>query len=388
MNDKKNFQNKKEIKTILTYRNQKKNLENINVDKKFETITTKSLSINTFSPIESYYSSKVQPKFRNKSVNNYNIITFSKDTFNERNTNNTKGNFNFYHFKKVKSQEDFAISNTNFVLLSNKKNDKPNKINENDLNKDVKITLNKYILNDLNNSENTFNQLGKQYEIIDDEIPITILDNVNETNNLKIDYPRHNKNINTFNHDNEYSNSQTKSNTIRNSFIQKMKSENIINNINNFNNINNNINKINNNNKNIKKEILSEEIKNHYFTSPMKFNEKQKKTFYSFFRKFDMKTKIKLPNFSLITNIKKEEDKNLKSVNKKNVKIIKRNNRGKLTKSMNNSLGTFNNIKIIDCKDLYKIQRGQYDINNYSDKNPNKFFQQSEIYYKLTHLKK
>ena len=89
-----------------------------------------------------------------------------------------------------------------------------------------------------------------------------------------------------------------------------------------------------------------------------------------------MKTKIKLPNFSLITNIKKEEDKNLKSVNKKNVKIIKRNNRGKLTKSMNNSVRSFNNIKIIDSKDLYKIQRGQYDINNYSYKNPNKFFQQ------------
>ena len=35
-----------------------------------------------------------------------------------------------------------------------------------------------------------------------------------------------------------------------------------------------------------------------------------------------------------------------------------------------------------------KYKRGQYDINNYSDKNPNKFFQQSEIYYKLTHLKK
>ncbi len=102
----------------------------------------------------------------------------------------------------------------------------------------------------------------------------------------------------------------------RNSFIQKMKSENIINNINNSNN-------------NIKKEILNEEIKNHYFTSPMKFNEKQKKTLHSFFRKFDMKNKIKLPNFSLITNNKKEEDKNLKSVNKKNIKIIKRNNRGK-----------------------------------------------------------
>ena len=101
-----------------------------------------------------------------------------------------------------------------------------------------------------------------------------------------------------------------------------------------------------------------------------------------------MKTKIKLPNFSWITN-KKEEEKNLKSIlNKKNIKIIRRNNRGKLTKSMNNSVRSFNNIKIIDSKDLYKIQRGQYDINNYSDKNPNKFFLQSEIYYKLTHLKK
>ena len=139
--------------------------------------------------------------------------------------------------------------------------------------------------------------------------------------------------------------------------------------------------------KNIKRELLREEIKNNYI-SPMKYNENQKKTIYSFFRKFDMKTKIKLPNFSWITN-KKEEEKNLKSIlNKKNIKIIRRNNRGKLTKSMNNSVRSFNNIKIIDSKDLYKIQRGQYDINNYSDKNPNKFFLQSEIYYKLTHLKK
>ena len=380
MNDKNKFQNKKEIKSILTYRNHNKNLDSIiNVDKKFETLTTKSLSINTFSPIESYYSSKVQPKFRNKSVNNYNIITFSKDTFNEKYMNNNiKGQFNFQHIKKVKSQEDFSISKTNFVLLSNKKNENQKNINENDLNKDVKITLNKYILNDLNKTENNLNQMGKQYEIIDDEIPITILDNVNEINNLKIDYPRQNKNINTFNHDNEYSNSQTKSNTIRNSFIQKMKNEDYV-------------NKFNNNKKmkkNIKRELLSEEVKNHYFTSPKKFNEKQKKTFYNVFRKFEMKTKIKLPNFSWITN-KKEEEKNLKSIlNKKNIKIIRRNNRGKLTKSMNNSVRSFNNIKIIDSKDLYKIQRGQYDINNYSDKNPNKFFLQSEIYYKLTHLKK
>ena len=38
-------------------------------------------------------------------------------------------------------------------------------------------------------------------------------------------------------------------------------------------------------------------------------------------------------------------------------------------------------------KNYIKYKRGQYDINNYSDKNPNKFFQQSEIYYKLTHSK-
>ena len=98
---------------------------------------------------------------------------------------------------------------------------------------------------------------------------------------LQIDYPRNNKNINTFITENENSNTQTKSNTIKCSFIQKLKGE-----------------------KNIKRELLREEIKNNYI-SPMKYNENQKKTIYSFFSKFDMKTKIQLTNFYFILNNKK-----------------------------------------------------------------------------------
>ena len=356
-----------------TYNNKIKTISSEKNHKKYNTL---NLENNIFSPIESYYSSHVQPRFRNTSLNNYNIKTFNRNSSKE----NYKNTFNFntekFHERKGKSQEQYFISNINFVLLSsNKKNKKENKNNnhinngldlDNDnKNKDVKITLNKYILSDLNNSEQNLNYLRKNNENFDYEIPVSVLDNGKEKNLLQIDYPRNNKNINTFITENENSNTQTKSNTIKCSFIQKLKGE-----------------------KNIKRELLSEEVKNHYFTSPKKFNEKQKKTFYNVFRKFEMKTKIKLPNFSWITN-KKEEEKNLKSIlNKKNIKIIRRNNRGKLTKSMNNSVRSFNNIKIIDSKDLYKIQRGQYDINNYSDKNPNKFFLQSEIYYKLTHLKK
>jgi hypothetical protein len=179
---------------------------------------------------------------------------------------------------------------------------------------------------------------------------------------LQIDYPRNNKNINTFITENENSNTQTKSNTIKCSFIQKVKGV-----------------------KNIKRELLREEIKNNYI-SPMKYNENQKKTIYSFFRKFDMKTKIKLPNFSWILNNKKEKEsnKNLKKIPNNKYNIIKRNNN--YLKTENNTVRNNNNIKIIDSKDLYKIQRGENKLDHFS--NSKRYFQQSEIYYKLTHLKK
>ena len=350
-----------------TYNNKIKTISSEKNHKKYNTL---NLENNIFSPIESYYSSHVQPRFRNTSLNNYNIKTFNRNSSKE----NYKNTFNFntekFHERKGKSQEQYFISNINFVLLSsNKKNKKENKNNnhinngldlDNDnKNKDVKITLNKYILSDLNNSEQNLNYLRKNNENCDYEIPVSVLDNGKETNLLQIDYPRNN---NTFITENENSNTQTKSNTIKCSFIQKLKGE-----------------------KNIKRELLREEIKNNYI-SPMKYNENQKKTIYSFFRKFDMKTKIKLPNFSWILNNKKakESNKNLKKIPNNKYNIIKRNNN--YLKTENNTVRNNNNIKIIDSKDLYKIQRGENKLDHFS--NSKRYFQQSEIYYKLTHLKK
>jgi hypothetical protein len=353
-----NYNNK--IKTISSEKNHKK-------------YNTLNLENNIFSPIESYYSSRVQPRFRNTSLNNYNIKTFNRNSSKENYKKTLNFNTEKFHERKGKSQEQYFISNINFVLLSsNKKNKKENKNNnhinngldlDNDnKNKDVKITLNKYILSDLNNSEQNLNYLRKNDENLDYEIPVSVLDNGNEKNLLQIDYPRSNKNINTFITENENSNTQTKSNTIKCSFIQKVKGV-----------------------KNIKRELLREEIKNNYI-SPMKYNENQKKTIYSFFRKFDMKTKIKLPNFSWILNNKKEKEsnKNLKKIPNNKYNIIKRNNN--YLKTENNTVRNNNNIKIIDSKDLYKIQRGENKLDHFS--NSKRYFQQSEIYYKLTHLKK
>ena len=353
-----------------TYNNKIKTISSEKNHKKYNTL---NLENNIFSPIESYYSSRVQPRFRNTSLNNYNIKTFNRNSSKENYKKTLNFNTEKFHERKGKSQEQYFISNINFVLLSsNKKNKKENKNNnhinngldlDNDnKNKDVKITLNKYILSDLNNSEQNLNYLRKNDENLDYEIPVSVLDNGNEKNLLQIDYPRNNKNINTFITENENSNTQTKSNTIKCSFIQKVKGV-----------------------KNIKRELLREEIKNNYI-SPMKYNENQKKTIYSFFRKFDMKTKIKLPNFSWILNNKKEKEsnKNLKKIPNNKYNIIKRNNN--YLKTENNTVRNNNNIKIIDSKDLYKIQRGENKLDHFS--NSKRYFQQSEIYYKLTHLKK
>ena len=353
-----------------TYNNK---IKTISSEKNHKKCNTLNLENNIFSPIESYYSSRVQPRFRNTSLNNYNIKTFNRNSSKENYKKTLNFNTEKFHERKGKSQEQYFISNINFVLLSsNKKNKKENKNNnhinngldlDNDnKNKDVKITLNKYILSDLNNSEQNLNYLRKNDENLDYEIPVSVLDNGNEKNLLQIDYPRSNKNINTFITENENSNTQTKSNTIKCSFIQKVKGV-----------------------KNIKRELLREEIKNNYI-SPMKYNENQKKTIYSFFRKFDMKTKIKLPNFSWILNNKKEKEsnKNLKKIPNNKYNIIKRNNN--YLKTENNTVRNNNNIKIIDSKDLYKIQRGENKLDHFS--NSKRYFQQSEIYYKLTHLKK
>ena len=110
-----------------------------------------------------------------------------------------------------------------------------------------------------------------------------------------------------------------------------------------------------------------------------------------------MKTKIKLPNFSWIMNNNKNENQILKNKtmknSNKNYKIIQKsqnlkNNNKQLFKSFNTSESNIDKIKIINSKDLYKLQRGENYCNSFSNQNTGKFFQQSEIYYRLTHLKK
>ena len=365
-----------EIKSISTFRNKNKHKKRFQID---ESINPDSYSNKTFSPIESYYSCRVSKKYRNISLNSYSIKTFRRDSSNDRETHRNKGiafSLDSLNNFKVKSQNEFSISNVNFVLLSNKKKDKS--FEENNTN-NVKITLNKYILNDLN-IDNSFNQYEKKYEMIDDDIPISVLDK--KKHNLKMDYPRKNKNINIYNSENENSNSQTKTNTFKNSYNTKLQKEN------NNNNNNNNIN--------IKSIILQEEIKKNI--SPRKVEDvKQKKTMNSFFRKFDMKTKIKLPNFSWIMNNNKNENQILKNKtmknSNKNYKIIQKsqnlkNNNKQLFKSFNTSESNIDKIKIINSKDLYKLQRGENYYNSFSNQNTGNFFQQSEIYYRLTHLKK
>ncbi len=356
-----------EIKSISTFRNKNKHKKRFQID---ESINPDSYSNKTFSPIESYYSCRVSKKYRNISLNSYSIKTFRKDSFNERETNRNKGiafSLDSLNNHKGKSQDEFSISNVNFVLFSNKK--KENSFEENNKNK-VKITLNKYILNDLN-IDNNFNQYEKKYEMIDDDIPISVLDK--KKHNLKMDYPRKNKNINIYNSENENSNSQTKTNTLKNSYNTKLQKDN-------------------NNNIDIKSIILQEEIKKNI--SPKKYEEvKQKKTINSFFRKFDLKTKIKLPSFSWIMNNNKNEQKLKNKTPYKNYKIIqksqtlKKNNK-QLFKSFNTSDSNIDKIKIINCKELYKLQRGENYFNSFSNHNNGNFFQQSEIFYRLTHMKK
>ena len=113
-----------EIKSISTFRNKNKHKKRFQID---ESLNPDSFSNKTFSPIESYYSCRVSKKYRNISLNNYSIKTFRRDSSNDRETNRNKGiafSLDSLNNYKVKSQNEFSISNVNFVLLSNKKKDK------------------------------------------------------------------------------------------------------------------------------------------------------------------------------------------------------------------------------------------------------------------------
>jgi hypothetical protein len=353
-----NFNTPNKINKLKTKDNEEINLIPLNYTQK------------TISPLATYYSNTILPskKRNNSSKNNYIIKTFNKSNNEEKSFNNHKGGTisfeNLSQKSREKSQEQFSISNINFGLLSSNKKKKNFVIydSENNNNKNVRITLNKKILSDLYFDESyNFNKENKinHYEILDlDDIPIMKLDNNEKENFLKIDYPRK-KNVKIYN--NEIKN-YISQNTKRNSYQKRNNKESLSNNSNN----------------NIKKTIFREEIKD--FETPK--NEK-KRFINRVFKKINIKPKIKLPNFSWV--ITQRENKNHSLENKNLTKInLKKNINKKSVISLNNSsIKKKQNIKIIDSKELNKIQRGEN-----SNSLNKKYFQQSDIYYRLTQMNK
>ena len=153
---------------------------------------------------------------------------------------------------------------------------------------------------------------------------------------------------------------------------------------------NSHIPKINLETRNIKQIFLTEEDNNNFNSFRKEKNIIHQNQ--NFFRKMQFKSKIKLPNFSWIVNkeninCNKNYYKNMNnSKNNKKFKsklIIKRNKNSLNKETQNNNY----DIKLIQSSELYKLHRNNI-YSDYKEKKTNKYFQQSEIYYKLTHINK
>jgi len=326
------------------------------------------------SPFVSYYSKKIPLTIRSNSSNsNYEIKTFNK-TLNKELKKDLE-NINFKSKSIEKSQEQYTISYITFNLLSNQK--KENLINNNiESNKKVKITLDKKILNDLKLEENKLNirKKGKINTILDlddyddDGIPIIKLDD-GKNEILEYDYSTKKKKV-LFNNDIE----TTKSNS-------KKKSPKV---------------KLDNSNINIKKVIFLDEINN--FNNIRKNNNNKvgsskKKFINNIFKKMKLKTNIKLPDFSLVltqrnnTSSRKKFNNNYKTIiTSSNVNISNIIQKKYYYNSLNNSHNKKKQkVKIINTEEINMLFRRENNKLN-SLKKPT--FQQSEIYYKLTNMKK
>ncbi len=96
-----------EIKSISTFPNKNKQKKRFQID---QSINPDLYSSKTISPIESYYSCRVSKKYRNISLNNYNIKTFRRDSSDDRETNRNKGiafSLDSLNNFEVKSQNEF-----------------------------------------------------------------------------------------------------------------------------------------------------------------------------------------------------------------------------------------------------------------------------------------
>ena len=358
--------NRLTIKTLSTIKNEYEEKKSIFNDEEKIKTTYNSFTLENdilnlipnnyssmISPLATYYSKKIPFKHRNHSVN----ISKKKEDKNKlclkKNFSNRKGGkicFDNLTKSKEKSEEKYSISNLNFELFPNKKKENFIICDTENLSYEKLNKTKKFINEKINHFKKE--EKSNKYEIIDNE---------------------NNENINLMNINNykeiETDSSQTKSNSKTNSHIPKINLET----------------------RNIKQIFLTEEDNN--FSSFRKektiINQNQ-----NFFRKMQFKSKIKLPNFSWIVN---KENINCNSNNNyyKNMNNSKNNKKFKsklIIKRNKNSLNkeTQNNnydIKLIQSSELYKLHRNNI-YSDYKEKKTNKYFQQSEIYYKLTHINK
>ena len=367
-NDTNDILNRLSIKTLSTIKNEneenkynteeeeEKTQKYIQIYKQENDSKTLNLIPNNFNlkimtPIATYHSKKIPFKNRNHSVRNSRSKSKNNST-QEINLFKKGGTINFKKLIREKIDEKYSISNINFEFYPHKK-------------KENFIICDTENLNNENNKRNNFfeenfsdlhfkkEEGNNIYEIIDDQI--------NEFNNLKIEN-KENINSNTINYNfnnNELETdySQTQSNSKQNSHKSKIR-----------------IGK-----RNIKKIILNEtesSLSPNIIERKTNYYQNNNNNYSSYFRKMNFQNTIKLPDFSWIYN--RGNSNNKKKTHKK---IIVKKNKNCLYKEseINN-----NNFKFVDYNELYKIHK-ENDLNQINDKNSKKYFQQCEIYYKLTH---
>ena len=369
-NDSNDILNRLSIKTLSTIKNeneenksktieQEKTQKYIKIFKQENDSKTLNLVPNNFNlkimnPIATYHSKKIPVKNRNHSVKNSRSKS-NNNSNQEMNLFKKGGTINFKKLIREKLDEKYTISNINFEFYPNKKKENFIICDTENLNNKINKRNNNIFQENFSDIHFKKEEGNNIYEIIDDQI--------NEFNNLKIEN-KENINSNTINYNfnnNELETdySQTQSNSKQNSHKSKIR-----------------IGK-----RNIKKIILNEtesSLSPNIIERKTNYYQNNNNNYSSYFRKMNFKSNIKLPDFSWIYN---KGNSYCKKKNHK--KIIVKKNKNCLYKE---SEIKNNNFKFVDYNELYKIHK-ENDLNQINDKNSNKYFQQSEIYKKLTHSK-
>ena len=321
-------------------------------DSKTLNLLPNNLNLKIMTPIATYHSKKIPFKNRNHSVKNSRSKS-NNNSNQEMNLFKKGGTINFKKLIREKLDEKYTISNINFEFYPNKKKENFIICDTENLNNKINKRNNNIFQENFSDIHFKKEEENNIYEIIDDEII--------EFNNLKIENKENiNSNIVNYNVNNnelETDYSQTKSNSKQNSYKSKIR-----------------IGK-----RNIKQIILNEKeslLSPNIMEKNKNYYQNNNNNYSSYFRKMNFQNTIKLPDFSWIYN--RGNSNNKKKTHKK---IIVKKNKNCLYKEseINN-----NNFKFVDYNELYKIHK-ENDLNQINDKNSKKYFQQCEIYYKLTH---